>query len=247
MVMKRRSPNYPGIHLEAAVHTLADLYQGHAGVRGVGRGQFTPQDAATAWKFTSTTGPVQIRLGALRQYGLLEGKKGENPRISSRGMTLILRDHGAREHRDALRDAGLNPTIFAELHQTMPRAASDALRQFLIVERNFTNDGANRLITVYLASLGYANLDESDNIAAQDVDNIDEEPPEMQLPTPPGSMIIPVPLAQDKIGSVTLPANMTKEDWKRFDRILLGYRPDEQVQAADGEGGVNGEAQEGDP
>lgn len=246
MVLKRRSPNYPGVDLEEAVRILADLYQGNQSARGVGRGQFSSQDAAAAWSYSSVTGPVQVRLGALRQYGLLEGKKGDNPRISARGMTLILRDHGAREHREALRHAALDPTTFSELHQNMPGAAEDALRQFLIVERNFTNEGANRLIAVYQSSMVYARLDEFDHIAAQDGDDIiHEEPPEMQppiVPTPQGSINIPVPLGPDRLGSVTLPASMTKADWQRFDRILMGYRPDD----AETKDVLNEEPEEGD-
>jgi len=239
MVIKRRSPNYPGISLEVAVDVIGKLYQGHTPGVGVGRGQFTPQDAATAWGYSSTTGPVQIRIGALRQYGLIEGRKGDNPKLSNRAMTLILRDRGSREHRDALREAALDPVIFAELHEELTGAAPDALRQFLIVERNFTSDGANRLIGVYSSSIIYAGLDEYDNIAAQDEsvipDDFDEEENVMPPtpPTPPvpptaaGSITIPVPLAQDKVATLNIPMNMTPDDWKRLDRILTAYRPDD--------------------
>ena len=44
MVIKKRSPNYPGISLEEAVRAIVELYQGHIAGHGVGRGQFTPQD-----------------------------------------------------------------------------------------------------------------------------------------------------------------------------------------------------------
>ena len=239
MVIKRRSPNYPGISLEEAIRVIVDLYQGHTAGAGVGRGQFTPQDAATAWGYSSTTGPVQIRIGALRQYGLLEGKKGENPKLSNRAMTLILRDQGSREHRDALRESAVDPTIFAELHESLPGAAPDALRQFLIVDRNFTSEGATRLIRVYSASIIYAGLDEYDIIATQDESILPDEeengmPPIAPMPEPPvaratpaGSMTIPVNFAEEKVGTVTLPVHMTQADWRRLDRILAAYRPDE--------------------
>ena len=54
MVIKRRSPNYPNIDLQEAVRVVATLYQGSVQGRGVGRGEFTPQDAAAAWGYTST-------------------------------------------------------------------------------------------------------------------------------------------------------------------------------------------------
>ena len=175
MVTKRRSPNYPGITLEEAVEVIGTLYQGSPPGHGVGRGQFTPQDAAQAWGYGSTSGPVKLRLGALRQYGFLEGKKGDNPSLSSRALTLILRERASRQHRQALQQAVLAPPTFAELHERLPGAAQDALRQFLIVDRNFTHDGANRLIGVYEASLAYAELDEYDNMAGQNGEVVEEE------------------------------------------------------------------------
>ncbi len=238
MAIKRRSPNYPGISLEDAVGVLAALYQGTSGP-GVGRGEFTRQDAASAWGYTSAAGPVKVRLASLRQYGFLEGKKGGNPRLTNRALTVILRNQASREHRDAIALAVLTPPIFAELHHELESAAPDAMRQFLVVEKNFTNEGANRLISVYAASMAYAGIDEYDNMGEQiddDLDNEDqdeEEVSDMPPPPPPalsqaGTMNIPIPFGSDRLGNVTLPIDLTNEEWKRFDRILKGYRPPEE-------------------
>lgn len=236
MVIKRRSPNYPGINLEEATQVIATLYQGSQPGQGVGRGQFTPQDAARAWGYTSISGPTKTRLASLRQYALVEGKKGGNPRLSERALTLILRNQASREHRQAIWEAALTPPIFAELHQRMAGAAEDALRQFLIVERNFTDEGANRLIAVYQASVGYAGLDVYANMAGQKGDGVESEIEEEEeaamtpslLPTE-GTMTIPLPLSRDKIGTLTVPIDMDDEDWKRLDRILKAYKPEQET------------------
>ena len=145
----------------------------------LGGREFTPQDAAAAWGYASTAGPVKNRIAALRQYGMLEGKKGDNPKLSNRALTLILRDPGALEHREALRVAVSDPDIFEELDRTMPNAADDALRQHLIVQRNFTREGADRLIVVFRASMAYADAYKYDNITAQDQPEDNEERIEM--------------------------------------------------------------------
>jgi len=258
MVVKHRSPNYPGIDLEECVQVLAPLYQ------GVSRGQFTPADAAKAWGYNSTGGPVKIRLASLRQFGLLDGKKGENPRLSNHALTLILRNQASREYQQAIREAAEAPSLFAELNASMHAAAPDALRQHLIVERGFTDEGANRFIEVFRSTIALANPPEYGNMEGQDSDNSsqdDEEQRDMPPPSPPpppppypgapvpeGSMTIPVNFAPDKVGTVTLPINMTEGDWERLDRILTAYRPDKTVPAQSGTNGngvgADGESEE---
>ncbi len=78
-------------------------------------------------------------------------------------------------------------------------------------------------------------------IAAHDEDEVPEEieeeeemtltppPPPPAPPTPEGSITIPVPLAQNKVATVTLPMHMSKTDWERLDRILTAYRPDDAI------------------
>ena len=229
MVIRRKSPNYPGIPLEAAVQVAATLYQGGAAGTGVGRGRFTPQDAATAWGYTGISGPVKIRMGALRQYGFIEGKKGEAPLLSGRALTVILRNQATPEHRQALQEAFLCPPTFVELHDRLPGAAQDALRQFLIVERNFTDGGANRLIEVYQASMAYAIVDEYDNMAGQD-----EPEPEEEVEAPPmvvanptltpeeNAQMLTVPLPGG--GAAALSSQMTPEQWEQMYTILEAYK-----------------------
>ena len=238
MIIKRRSPNYPSIDLQEAVNVVATLYQGSTQGRGVGRGEFTPQDAAAAWGYASTAGPVKNRVAALRQYGMLEGKKGGNPTLSDRALTLILRDPGASEHREALRATVSGPDIFEELRRTMPNAADDALRQHLIVQRNFTREGADRLIVVFRASIAYAGTYEYDNITAQDrpEDNEDNEegievPPSAQspaAPTPPvdpGTRSVTIPLPGTSWATLQAPFPLSTATWEQMLTMLDALKP----------------------
>ena len=231
-MVNKRSPNYPSVSLEEAIQALTELYQ------GVGRGKFTASDAARAWGYTSTSGPTKRRMSSLRQYGLIEGKKGDTPVVSTRALTLVLRNQASREYQQALREAATSPPLFSELVESMASAAPDALKQNLVVERNFTDEGAGRFINVFKATIALANLSESDNMARQEEDhwdglNEDEEEEPVTPPPPPaaqpGTMTIPIPLGGDRIGNVVVPIDMSATEWIRFDRVLGGYRPDEDA------------------
>lgn len=63
MVLKQRSPNYPGVDLVEAVDLLKKLYP------KVQRGEFTPSDAAGPMGYNSVSGPVRRKMAALKQYG----------------------------------------------------------------------------------------------------------------------------------------------------------------------------------
>ena len=114
MAVRHRSPNYPGVDLEAAIEAASMLYD------KVKRGAFTPVDATEAWGYSSASGPVRVKIAALRQFGMLDGKKGENPALSRLGLTFILRNRSSREYQDALRRAATNPPLFAKAKDTKP-------------------------------------------------------------------------------------------------------------------------------
>ena len=223
MVVKRRSPNYPSINLQDAIQVAETLYQGSSPGRGVGRGEFTAQDAARAWDYSSTTGPVKNRLAALRQYRILEGKKGGNSNLSDLALTLLLREPGAPEHRSALKVAALAPDIFGELHRIMPDAADDALRQHLIVQRNFTREGANRLIVGFRASMVYAGLDESAKLATQGQDG--GEDPMMQPQAGSATRSVTIPLPGMQWATLQAPFPIPSATWNQMMDMLNALKP----------------------
>ncbi len=237
MVTKPRSPNYPGIDLRSAVGRVQELYP------KVQRGEFTPLDAAEAWGYSGASSPVRRAMAALRQYGLIESKKGDNARLTTRALTLALREPESREFRTALHEAVESPSLFEELMNSgRANSAVGALRQYLVVEKRFTKDGADTFIEVLKASLAFAMVAEEENMAWPDDGVIDtsEETVVGTAPTtaapaptpspsapvpPPGSMAIPIPLSNGGLGTVTLPVGMTQADWKRLETILDAYKP----------------------
>jgi hypothetical protein len=153
MVTKRRSPNYPQFSINEAVRFVNELYQ------KFGSTQFTMVDAADAWNHKGVSGTTRSRIASLRQFGMVEGKRGEHPRLTRLAITLSLQSRESPEFRAALKEASGNPPIFNELRETRPSASDAVLREYLVVDRDFTDDGARRLIEILREAEQIGNLD----------------------------------------------------------------------------------------
>ncbi len=233
MVIKQRSPNYPGLDLNTAVERTKQLYV------KVQRGEFTAADAATAWGYNSVSGPVRRGVGALRQYGLLEQKKGDNAKITNRGLTIVLRNAASNEYKAAVQGAALDPPLFAELYNNGKyQAAPDALLQYLVVEKQFTNEGATRFIDTMKATMALANLQDSDNQAGLE-DAITESEREQEvlasaqvtgIATPqvhvePGTRAIQIPLSGTSWATLNAAFPMTATAWQQMMDMLTAMKP----------------------
>ena len=85
------------------------------------------------------------------------GEKTRNYRAED--LPLCCETKASREYRDALQEAALAPPLFREIRDSKPDASNGVIRHYLIVDRNFTDDGAKRLIDVYRATMRLAGLD----------------------------------------------------------------------------------------
>ena len=164
---RERSPNYPGANLRVAIEDAKAIYKKE------GRTAFPMEIAAKALGYSSLNGTARVRLAALRQYGLMEQKKGEaNGRLTNEALTFALRNEEAREYQQALQKAALEPPLFAELSETHLGASDEALRHHLIVMKDFTHEGAKRCIEVFRETMQLANLANPANISGHEEGNI---------------------------------------------------------------------------
>ena len=228
MVVKSRSPNYPSVDLETAIDLLRKLYD------RLHKGEFLASDAAGAWGSKSASGPVKRKLAALRQYGLLagvkRGVKAENPRISRRGLTFVLRNQASREYQSELKEAALAPPLFNEIYNTLSDPADGVLGHHLIVEKGFTDKGAQRFIEVYNATIQLANLNKDDEMSESEYDyqnigvkkeTLDSNPEftAVRRQTP----MVTITLSTEGEYAKLLP-RMTSADWERKVKILDAYK-----------------------
>lgn len=234
MQSRPRSPNYPSVSLAEAVEKAKALYGKE------GRSPFNPEAAAHALGYKSFSGPVRSIFAALRQYGLIEGKKGAEARLSNRALTLALRTESAREYREALREAALEPELFQEISEERPSASDESLRHYLIVERNFTDDGARRAIQAFRDNMALVGVEQPDKMPGLDQEDRKDE---MEMPstrTPPPLATLPsvfrsdstvynrVPL-QLRGGKYTvtleLPQNIDSGAWEQMVAMLAALKP----------------------
>ncbi len=248
MVVKHRSPNYPGVDLEAAIEAVTTLYS------KVRRGEFTQTDAAEAWGYTSTSGPVRIKIAALRQYGMLAGKKGENPALSRTGLTFVIRNKSSHEYLEALRSAAINPPLFAKAREYKPNASDRALREWLLMDENFSDEGASRFVEVFRSTMRLAGLDGDGIISGLEEDeslNESEDSPMVSMhhnsendPVPsspqesprlnPAHTRVPLQLmGGSMVVAVELPNSMTERAWQQMIKMLDALKPGYVPEASD--------------
>ena len=221
MVIKQRSPNYPGVDLPIAIEHIRDLY---SKVKG---GDFTAADAAQSWNLSAGSGGVRRRMGALRQYGLIEQRKGDTAKLTPRSLTVVLRNSASNEFKNAVREAVLSPDLFRELYESGKyQAADDALKQLLVVEKRFSDEGATRFIEVMRESFNFAELDEDETSQGYN-EGVNESDPE--------DLVIRPLANSDKVQfSVTggpasmrmeLPLPLTAETWDSLIAMVEALKP----------------------
>lgn len=148
--MADRSPNFPSISLGDAVDFARLIYQRE------GRSKMPRLSALKPLGYSSINGRSLSILGALRAYGILEGR-GDDVKLSDDAITILNAPKDSDERRDALVRAFDAPNAFALL-RSKGDASSDTLRWHLI-KANFRDDSADKLLRVYLASRDLVNAE----------------------------------------------------------------------------------------
>ncbi len=230
MAGNKRSPQYPFVNLETALDLLRKLYN------KVGRGEFLQTDAATAWGYSSVSGPTRSKINTLRLYGLIEGKtrgkEAGSPKLSLRGVALARRNPIVpdNEYLSELQDAALAPPAFREIYD-MPDATDELLQHKLVVEKNFTESGAKRCIETYRATFQFAKLDNIETVSemekeessdiedSQSIHADAESSPEGQYP---GMMKIMLSAEDDDHAWVK--RKMTEDEWNLRVALFSAYK-----------------------
>jgi hypothetical protein len=138
---KGRSPRYPRISLEAAIGYARRLYdEAH-------RASVDADTAARLMGFRGRSGASQIALGAVRQFGLVDGLRGAI-KISDLAMR-ILQPGSADEEEEARHEAAFSPEVYdavvAQFDGELPRS-DEPIKAFLIRSMGFSKSGAEDCI-----------------------------------------------------------------------------------------------------
>jgi hypothetical protein len=239
---KGRSPSYPGISLDIAIHRAGELYAAE-------RQHPAPvSTVARHWKYKSFNGPASVTLAALKKFGLLEDEGSgldRRARISDIGVEILANPDEERKQA-AIREAALGPEIHLEMWQRYgSHLPSDATLQWeLTRSRGFTETGATEFVKEYKATLAFARLEErpvaapvptahGDTSEAGDTpQTINRE--ESTAARPPGEprqmsrdsqRAFPIPLISG--GTVTVEGKfpLSERDWAQFMAVLVAMKP----------------------
>ena len=145
-----RSPNCPSITLAEAIQKARKVYdQEHT----------HPADRkviAEDLGYSGISGPSATLIGALRQYGLLEGS-GEALRISPDAVTVFELPQESQEYREAIQRMAFAPALFEELRtQFGENPPGEANLRHLLIKKGFLPKTADDVIKAYRENLSLA-------------------------------------------------------------------------------------------
>jgi len=234
-VKRTRSPSYPAIGLPQAVDMLGVIFrsfQSHA----------APVEAlGEALGMKAGGSSLNVRLAALKKYGLIEEVEGpkreaKSYRITALGKDLAVLPQSSPEHSEALRKAALMPVIYEALWTRFgPELPADSLiRSYLVRDRNFNAHQVDGMIADFRSTVEYAGL-------AKEAGDAPEAEPLGQtlqryvsMRTAAGGTVTPaahsatgevftIPLEDGKVASIPYP--MSPQTWDLFMQTLSLWKP----------------------
>ena len=94
--MSERSPNFPSMSLGEAIDAARLIFQKE------GRSVMPRKSAVAPLGYSSINGRSLSVLGALRAYGIIDGR-GDEINLSADAIAALMAPHGSEEHFGALR------------------------------------------------------------------------------------------------------------------------------------------------
>lgn len=162
---KHRSPQYPGIGLEAALGRARTFYHHER------RNWANFAVALKHWDLNPKSSTSGITVAALVAYGLLEDSGGGSSRVlklSESALRILLDDREVSPEREQLyKEAALKPTMHRKLWERWGAdLPSDAnLRHSLIFEWKFNENAVDSFIRQFRATIRFAKLTVADKIS----------------------------------------------------------------------------------
>lgn len=225
--MVKRSPRYPRQNLSKSIEMTRKLFA------GAHRAKIDVDAAAKVIGYAgSGGGAASSALGALRQFGLVDGLRGDVA-VSDLAMR-ILEPMDECERAEALHEAAMKPEIFdrilGQFGGKLP-GSDEPVRSFLIRQEGFLAGGANEVIDTLretLASLPDLTV-ENKSASKTEVEsaNTEVEPSDSALvpsaapPHPPAiGELITLPLGQNCKAELRLIGDVTAASYARLIRHL---------------------------
>ncbi len=207
---KQRSPNCPQITFADAIENGRKVYNKehtHPTARLV---------VASDLGYSGLNGRALTQLGALRQYGILEGS-GDALRVSADAVAYFELDDGT-EKAEAAQRMIFSPPLFAELRKDFKGALpSEANLKHTLIKKGFLPKAAEDVIQVYKANVALVGGEESEYSEGQTEENTPMNAaatPPIKPPAPPvaGIQTYAFALSPDARAELSLRGTITADD-----------------------------------
>jgi hypothetical protein len=215
---KPRSPSYPSIAASKALDIARKVY-------GAEKRFDVPLAVVTKHGgYTGTKSGPSIRLvAALKKYRVFEDRKGDD---------LLHMTDAVKRHVMAQTDAGIRDALLAEMvdrYDEIKEAkekypdglpGDEALKSYLVLERQFTDFGASEFIETLKENLSVAKPGASDQNGNMNTpQGSGETPPLPPKPhhAPPvraGEFVLRWNVSSDRVVEFRAPADLTPDDWE---------------------------------
>lgn len=166
---KTRSPNYPSIDLSAAISAVAAVSKAE------GRNSMPKEILAKHLGYTSINGRSLSMIGALRGYGLIEGR-GEENKVSDDAITILNAPKTSPDYAAALLRCAYRPGLFEELKELFPMGGSSENLRYSLVKKQFTPEAAAKAVETYSSNRILLQEVNADNLPLADAVELAREP-----------------------------------------------------------------------
>lgn len=184
MAGKTRSPNYPSMSLSEAIEAVSVVYSKER------RSRFPRASLALHLGYSGLNGRALAKIGALRAYGLIEGKE-DALSVSSTAIALLEAPKTSEDYIEALHIAYNAPPLFGRiLSEHGDETPSPQTLRWWLSKQGYVGEAADKALKVYLASAELVNsVDRAcKGDATEEHEEIAEKPLERtskKLMTPP--------------------------------------------------------------
>jgi hypothetical protein len=143
---KVRSPNYPALDLRAALQAARKAFEKD------NRNKMSQAALAKHLGHDSLSGPAFGKIGALRAYGIIEGK-GDELRITDDAVAALMAPEGSPEGFETIKRLARRPKLFQDIQKDFPTRPSLENLKFWLIKRQFAPDAAEKAAKFYLTTL----------------------------------------------------------------------------------------------
>lgn len=148
---KSRSPNYPAMDLGESIEAIRGVYAKEK------RAKFPRQSLATHLGYSSLNGRALAKIGALRAYGLIEGRE-DALQVSNTAIALLEAPKDSEDYIEAIHEAFNSPPLFVRiLSEHGDEVPSDHTLRWWLAKQGYVGEAADRALKVYLASVSLVN------------------------------------------------------------------------------------------